>query len=248
MKYAFLTGATTGIGLATAKLLGKKGYTVLLNGIDKAQGDAAAAELTALGIANKVYLFDVCDEHAIISGIKQMSVETPHLDLLVNTAGGLGGRQRIGDMETTFFRNVMALNFDSTLFVTREALPLLKKGTDASVINFTSIAAWSAGGPGAGIYAASKAAVLTLTRAMAKDFAEFGIRANAVSPGTIDTAFHQATKDNNPEMWNTWRNNILMKRFGTADEVASVVAFLASNEAAYITGEVIQINGGQDFL
>ena len=248
MKYALLTGATTGIGLASAKLLGKKGYTVLINGINKEEGDAATAELKALGVAHRVYIFDVCNEQAIIDGMKQVAKDTPHLDLLVNTAGGLGGRQRIEGMETAFFRNVMALNFDSVLFVTREALPLLKKGSDASVINFTSIAAWSAGGPGAGIYAASKAAVLTLTRAMAKDFAEFNIRANAVSPGTIDTAFHQATKENNPDMWNTWRNNILMKRFGTADEVANIVAFLASEDAGYITGEVIQINGGQDFL
>jgi len=247
-KTAFLTGATTGIGLATAKLLGQKGYTVLLNGIDQTQADEASKTLTTLNIEHKIYLFDICSEEAIINGVAEIAKDYSSLDLLINTAGGLGGRSRFEGMSTKFYRDVMALNLDSTLFVTRETLPLLKKGTDASIINFTSIAAWNAGGPGAGIYGASKAAVLTLTRAMAKDFVEFGIRVNAVSPGTIDTDFHRATKDSNPDLWNSWKNNILLKRFGQPEEVASVVEFLASDAAKYITGEVIQINGGQDFL
>ena len=246
-RTALLTGATAGIGLATAKLLGKNGYMILLNGIDKAQSESAAKELESLGVEYKLCLFDVTDEQAVKNGFAEITKSVDRLDVLINGAGGLGGRSRFEGMETKFYRDVLALNMDSVFYVTREAIPLLKKGTNASVINFTSIAAWNAGGPGAGIYSAAKAAVLTMTRAMAKEFAEFGIRANAVSPGTIDTAFHQATKDSSPDMWNSWKNNILMKRFGKPEEVASVVDFLVSDAASFITGEVIQINGGQDF-
>ena len=247
-KYAMLTGATGGIGLATAKILGGAGYSIILNGIDKEQGKEAAAQLDELKIWHEIHYFDVCCEQAIIDGFAQIKKTTPHLDVLINTAGGLGGRSRFEGMTTEFYRSVLALNMDSMFFVTREAIPMLKNGSNASIINFTSIAAWNAGGPGAGVYAASKAAVLTLTRALAKDLAEYGIRVNAVSPGTIDTAFHQATKENNPDLFNSWKNNILMKRFGEADEVGQVVNFLVSDAASFITGEVVQINGGQEFL
>ena len=137
---------------------------------------------------------------------------------------------------------------DSVFFVTRAAIPYLKNSDDASIVNFTSIAGWNSGGPGAGVYGTSKAAVTTLTRALAKDLAEYKIRVNAVSPGTIDTAFHQVTKEKNMEMFQSWKNNILMKRFGQPEEVASVIEFLISDMSSFLTGEIIQINGGQAFL
>lgn len=247
-KYALITGGTGGIGLATAKQLGKAGYTIILNGIDEEQGKAATSELDALGIKNDLYMFDVTDEDQVNAGFENIKAKYDHLDVLVNNAGGLGGRSRFEDMETSFFRKVMALNLDSVFFVSRAAIPLLKKSEDASIINFTSIAGWNSGGPGAGVYGTSKAAVTTMTRALAKDLAEYGIRCNAVSPGTIDTAFHQATKDQNMELFQSWKNNILMKRFGQPEEVASVIEFLVSEKASFLTGEIIQINGGQQFI
>lgn len=247
-KNILVTGATGGIGLAIAKEMGQLGYHVLINGIDHEQGKVAEKELTDLKISHKFYYFDVTDEEAVAAGFAEINQDIDSLHALVNTAGGLGGRSNFETMETSFYRKVMALNLDSVFFVSRAAIPLLKKDEDASIINFTSIAAWNAGGPGAGVYGTSKAAVLTLTRALAKDLVGDGIRVNAVSPGTIDTPFHQATKDSNPALFESWKNSILMKRFGEASEVASVVKFLISKDASYLTGEVIQINGGQDFL
>lgn len=151
-------------------------------------------------------------------------------------------------MTTEFYRSVMALNLDSAFFVSRASIPYLKKGTNPSIINFASNASYNAGGPGAGIYGTSKGAIVLLTRAMAKDLAEYGIRVNAASPGTIDTPFHAATKQNNPQLFESWKNNILMKRFGEPEEVATVVSFLVSDKASFITGEIVQINGGQDLL
>lgn len=247
-KYAMITGGTGGIGFATAKELGKQGYSIVLNGIDREQGENALKELRSLNIEVELFYFDVTKEDAILKAFEEISSKYDHLDVLVNNAGGLGGRSRFEGMATEFYRSVFALNLDSVLFVTRSAIPLLKKGKDVSIINFASNAAWTSGGPGAGIYGAAKAAVVTLTRAMAKDLAEYGIRVNAVSPGTIDTPFHKATKETNMELFNSWKNNILMKRFGQPEEVASVIGFLVSEKASFITGEVIQVNGGQDFL
>lgn len=121
----------------------------------------------------------------------------------------------------------------------------LKKGENASIINFTSNAAWTAGGPGAGIYGTSKAGVHSITRALAKDLAEYGIRVNAVSPGTIDTPFHAQIKSTKPEVFDSWKNSIMLGRLGQPEDVASVISFLASKDASFITAETIQIGGGQ---
>jgi NAD(P)-dependent dehydrogenase (short-subunit alcohol dehydrogenase family) len=247
-KYAMITGGTGGIGLATAKALGNQGYSIILNGIDEKQGAEAKQQLSELGIEVEIFYFDVTKEEAILKGFEEIYSKYDHLDVLVNNAGGLGGRSRFDGMTTEFYRFVLALNLDSVFFVTRAAIPLLKKGENPSIISFASNAAWNAGGAGAGVYGTAKAGVLTLTRAFAKDLAEYGIRCNAVSPGTIDTPFHQATKETNMELFNSFKNNILMKRLGQPEEVASVIEFLVSDKASFLTGEVIQINGGQDFL
>jgi len=151
-------------------------------------------------------------------------------------------------METKFYRFVLALNLDSAFFVSRAAIPYLKKSEYPSIVNFASNAAWNAGGAGAGLYGVSKGGIVLLTRALAKDLAEYGIRVNAVSPGTIDTPFHDNIKKTNPQLFESWKNNILMKRFGKAEEVGSVISFLCSDKASFITGEIVQINGGQDLL
>ena len=148
-------------------------------------------------------------------------------------------------MTTEFYRFVMALNLDSAFFASRAAIPFLKKGENASIINYTSIAGWNAGGPGAGVYGTSKAAVQCLTRALAKDLAEYGIRVNAVSPGTIDTDFHKQIKSTKPEVFASWKNNIMLGRLGQPENVASVVSFLASDDASFLTAETIQVTGVQ---
>ncbi|WP_025724505.1 SDR family NAD(P)-dependent oxidoreductase [Acholeplasma granularum] len=247
-KNVLITGGTGGIGFSVAQTLGKAGFTVLINDINEKVGKEKEAELRAQGINAEFFLFDATNEDEINKAFEEISNKYGSLEALINGAGGLGGRSQFEGMKTEFFRSVMALNFDSVVFVTRAAIPLLKKGVNPSIINFTSIAGWNAGGPGAGIYAASKAAVTTLTRAYAKELAEFNIRANAVSPGTIDTPFHQATKVANPALFESWKQGILMKRFGQPEEVASVVEFLISDKASFLTGEIIQINGGQAFI
>ncbi|GAA3512100.1 3-oxoacyl-ACP reductase FabG [Aquimarina addita] len=244
-KVAIVTGATGGIGFAVAKRLGKDGYTVILNGIEDDEGAKRVAELADDGITAEYYGFDVTNEEAVTSNIKSIGEKYGKIDVLVNNAGGLGGRSRFEEMTTEFYRGVMALNLDSTFFASRAAIPFLKKAEGASIINYTSNAGWTAGGPGAGIYGTSKAGVHAITRALAKDLAEYGIRVNAVSPGTIDTPFHKQIKSTKPEVFASWKNNILLGRLGQPEDVASVVSFLASNDASFITAETLQIGGGQ---
>lgn len=244
-KIAVITGATGGIGFAVAKRLGEDGYSVVLNGIEDEAGALRVKELAKEGISAEYYGFDVTNEDAVASNITKIGEKYGKIDLVVNNAGGLGGRSRFEDMTTEFYRFVMALNLDSAFFVSRAAIPYLKKGENPSIINYTSIAGWNAGGPGAGIYGTSKAGVHALTRALAKDLAEYGIRVNAVSPGTIDTDFHKQIKSTKPEVFASWKNNILLGRLGQPEDVASVVSFLASDNASFLTAETIQITGGQ---
>lgn len=244
-KIAVITGATGGIGFAVAKRLGKDGYTVILNGIEDEAGTKRVKELEAEGITAEYYGFDVTKDDEVTSNIKAIGEKYGKIDVLVNNAGGLGGRSRFEEMTTEFYRFVMALNLDSVFFASRAAIPFLKKGENPTIINYTSNAGWNAGGPGAGIYGTSKAGVHTITRALAKDLAEYGIRVNAVSPGTIDTPFHKQIKESKPEVFASWANNIMLGRLGKPEDVAGVVSFLASKDAAFLTAETIQVGGGQ---
>lgn len=244
-KVAIVTGATGGIGFAVAKRLGRDGLTVVINGIDDARGADCVEELKAEGIDAEYAGFDVTDEQAVTEHITRIGEKYGKIDALVNNAGGLGGRSRFEEMTTEFYRKVMALNLDSVFFTSRAAIPYLKKGQEPTIINYTSNAGWNAGGPGAGIYGTSKAGVHAITRALAKDLAEYGIRVNAVSPGTIDTPFHAQIKSTKPEVFASWANNIMLGRLGQPDDVAGVVSFLVSKDAAFLTAETIQVGGGQ---
>lgn len=244
-KYAMITGGTGGIGLAAAKMLGQSGFDIILNGRDGVKGKKAKSELEKLGIAVDLYVFDASEEEEIIDNYNRISEKYNKIDILINNVGGLGGRCKFEGMTTEFYYKVIALNLDSVFFNTRSSIPLLKNSDYPSIINVTSIAGWNGGGPGAGVYSTAKAGVTTMTRALAKELAIYGIRVNAVSPGTIDTAFHANTSR---ELLNSWKEGILQKRLGKPEEIASVIEFLTSEKASYITGEIIQINGGQAFM
>ena len=244
-KTALVTGATGGIGFEVAQHLGRQGCTVVLNGLSDERGAERLQTLRDEGITAEYFGFDVTNEEEVKKNVAEIGEKFGKIDILVNNAGGLGGRSRFEEMTTEFYRSVMALNLDSVFFTSRAAIPYLKKGTHPTIINFTSNAAWNAGGPGAGIYGTSKAGVHAITRALAKDLAEYGIRVNAVSPGTIDTPFHAQIKSTKPEVFASWKNNIMLGRLGKPGDVASVVAFLAGEDAAFITAETIQIGGGQ---
>lgn len=199
-----------------------------------------------MGIEAEFFQGDVTSETCINEMVEKVALKFGRIDVLINNAGGLGGRSPIDEMTTDFYNRVMNLNMTSAFYVTRACVPHMKKTAekveDAAIINITSIAAYNGAGPGASIYAVSKAGILAFTKAMAKELIPFKIRVNAISPGTIDTAFHNATA---PEVIEGWRKGIPAQRLGKPSEVASIMYFLASDMSSYLVGEVIQINGGQ---
>ncbi len=244
-KVAVVTGATGGIGFQVAKKLGSEGYMVVLNGIEDEKGADRVKELTAAGIKAEYYGFDVTNSEAVSENITKIGNKYGKIDALINNTGGIGVRARFEEMTDEQYKFVMALNLDSVFYASRAAIPFLKKGENATIINYTSNAAWTGAGPGAGIYSASKGGVHSITRALAKDLAEYGIRVNAVSPGTIDTPFHAQIKATKPEVFASWKNSVLLGRLGQPEEVAGVISFLLSDAASFITAETIQIGGGQ---
>jgi 3-oxoacyl-[acyl-carrier protein] reductase len=152
-------------------------------------------------------------------------------------------RTPIEEMDAALWHEVIALNLSSVFFATKAALPHL--GPGARIVNVSSIAARHGGGPGAHAYAAAKGGVMTLTRAWAKELAPRNIRVNAIAPGVIDTPFHD--RFTTPEQLETFRKSIPLGRLGTPEECAGAILYLVSPLASFVTGESIDINGGQWF-
>lgn len=244
-KVLLITGAAIGIGFETAKLFASKGYSIAFNDRSQEDGENALNILKQLGTDAEFFCGDATNESVISEIIKKVIERFGRIDVLVNNAGGLGGRSSVEEMTTEFWDRVLNLNLKSNFFWTRGCIPYLKKAHNASIVNITSIAAYNGGGPGATAYAVSKAGVLAFTRGLAKELIPFDVRVNAISPGTIDTAFHNATSKDVVE---SWRKSIPAQRLGEPREVADLIYFLASPQSSYLVGEVIQINGGQMML
>jgi 3-oxoacyl-[acyl-carrier protein] reductase len=165
------------------------------------------------------------------------------IDVLANVVGGMVARKPLAEMDEEFFDHVMRLNLNSTFLTMKAVVPHM--GDGGSVVNFASLAGRDGGGPGAAAYATSKGAVMTFTRAMAKELGPSNIRVNCVCPGMISTTFHDSfTKD-------AVRANVAagtpLKREGRAEEVADLVGYLASDESSFLTGTSVDINGGLFF-
>ena len=244
-KVAVVTGGARDIGRAVSVKLASEGAKVVVNYFEN---ESQANETVKLiensgGEAIAVYA-DATNLEDISNLVKATTAAFgAKVDVLVNVAGGLFARKTIDAVNVDFYNLLMDVNFKSAVFVTQAFKPLMGKG--ASVINFASQAARDGGGPGASLYAASKGAVMTFTRAMAKEFGPDGIRVNALCPGMIATKFHDDfTKD---EVRTKVAAGTPLRREGNASEVADLVSYLASDESSFVTGNNIDINGGLAF-
>ncbi|SMC74615.1 SDR family NAD(P)-dependent oxidoreductase [Cellulophaga tyrosinoxydans] len=244
-KVAIVTGGSRDIGRAISIKLAKEGAKVIVNFLSSETGaNETVAEIKSFGGTAVAVKADV-SKQLDIDLLKNKAIEAfgDKVDILVNNAGGLFARKTLQEFDEDFYDLVMNVNFKSTVFVSQAFEPLMGKG--AAIINISSLAARDGGGGGSALYASSKGAVTTFTRAMSKELGPKGIRVNALCPGLIGTKFHDDfTKD---EIREKVAASTPLRREGTANEVADLVAYLASEEASFITGNNIDINGGLAF-
>ncbi len=236
-KVALLTGANGGIPRATAALFRRLGAHLVLTDLDAGALDAFAKTLPEADGRVLSLRVDVTDRAQMDDAFAAAVHEFGGLDILV-TGAGLYLEQGVADMTDEAWRRTLAVNLDGVFHACRAAMPLLRRG--GSVVNIASMAGHR-GSVRHAHYAACKAAVLAFTRSLVHELSPAGVRANCVSPGIIATPMTESIMAQNGAALIAATP---MRRFGTPDEVASVIAFLASDAAAFVTGETIHINGG----
>ena len=241
-KVALVTGASRDIGRAISISLAKAGVKVLVNYYrDKSMGEETVSIIKNNGGDAKAVYADVTNSGDVSKMIKKsQEVFGNEVHILVNNVGGLFARKRISEIDENFYNLLMDVNFKSVFLVTKAIKPLMPEG--GSIVNISSQAARDGGGPGSSLYSASKGAVTSYTRALAKEFGPDGIRVNAITAGMTSTRFHDDfTSD---EIRKKVAGATPLRREGRPEEIADLAIYLASDSSSYITGANIDINGG----
>lgn len=238
-RYAVVTGGAAGIGLAIAQRFADSGATVAIWDID---ADSAGKSASALKGDSHIGLqVDVADEASVARATEQTVNAFGRVDILVCSAGITGPNTTVVDYPTQDWRRVMDINVNGLFYCNRAVVREMLKNDYGRVVNIASIAG-KEGNPNASAYSASKAAVIGLTKSLGKETAKTGVRVNCITPAAIRTAiFDQMT----PQHIDFMLSKIPMGRFGTVDEIASLVCWLASEECAFSTGAVFDVSGGR---
>jgi len=244
-KVAIVTGGARDIGRAISEKLASNGAKVAVNYFNSREdGEATVQAIESAGgeaIMVKGDMTKQSDVDNLVDETRKAFGDS--IDILVNVVGGLIARKSLQEMDEAFFETVMKLNLTSTFLTCKAVVPFM--GSGSSIVNLASLAGRDGGGPGAAAYASAKGAVMTFTRAIAKELGPDNIRVNCVCPGMISTTFHDTfTKD-------AVRENVAagtpLRREGQASEVANLVSYLALTESSFITGASVDINGGLAF-
>jgi NAD(P)-dependent dehydrogenase (short-subunit alcohol dehydrogenase family) len=246
-KTALITGASSGIGAATAAIFADLGARIALGYHHNEKGAKQVRDgIAATGAKIIAVKGDVRKSEDIRNMIERTTSEFGPVDILVNNAGSLVERQKLAELTEERWNDILNLNLTSAMFCSQLVAPSMIERRSGAIINIVSIAGRNGGGPGALAYATAKGGLITFTKGLAKELAPQGVRVNAVSPGVIDTPFHEVFST--PEMIKTFVAGIPLGRTGTSMECAKAIAFLASDAAAYIVGETLEVNGGQLML
>ena len=241
-KIALITGGSRGIGLACALELAKAGCDIIINDICEAEkAQSALDEIKACGVNAYFYQFDVSNDEQVQAAVDKMIAEHGKIDVLLNNAGitkdGLFVRM---DMEQ--WERVIKINLTSAYCVTHAVIKHMMKARQGSIINMSSIVGRH-GNAGQANYSASKAGMIALAKSIAQELGSRGIRANAIAPGFIMTAMTDALSE---EVKAEWCKKIPLRRGGTPEDVANIATFLASDMSSYVSGQVIQVDGGMN--
>ncbi|XP_070152713.1 dehydrogenase/reductase SDR family member 4 [Polyergus mexicanus] len=243
-KIAIVTASTDGIGFSIAKRLAREGAKVMISSRKELNVKNAVDELRSEGLQVSGIVCHVGKAEDRKNLFEKTKANFGGLDILISNAAVNPAIGQVLDNTEKVWDKIFDINLKSTFLLMKESLPLLKcnKSFSSSIITISTIAAYSYY-ESLGIYSISKTALLSLTRITAIELALHGIRVNSIAPGLIKTKFSKQYYDTQ-EVHDFYTSNIGMKRLGTPDEIASVAAFLASDDASYITGETIEVSGG----
>jgi 3-oxoacyl-[acyl-carrier protein] reductase len=236
-----VTGASSGIGAATAIAFARRGANLLIHYNSKdTEARAVLEEVLRHGVKARLAQADL----TTMDGTRKLAdfAASQPIDILVNNAGSLLARARVLDFTPELWERVMMLNLTSAFFLAQAVLKGMTERKRGFIVNVSSVAARTGGGPGAIAYATAKGAVSTMTKGLAREFAPLNIRVNAVSPGTIDTNYHRIFST--LEALDSVRSATPVGRLGTPEEIADTILFLCSDQASFIYGQVIEVNGG----
>jgi len=241
-KVALVTGGSSGIGRATAQTLAKHGAKVAINfHRNEAGAEEARKQIVEAGGDAITIQADVTRAGDVRAMVQQASSLGP-IDILVNNAGSLIERLKILELTEERWDQVIDLNLKSAFLCCQAVAGSMIERKTGAIINVSSIAGRNGGALGSIHYSAAKGGLITFTKGLAKELAQSGVRVNAVSPGVIDTPYHE--QFSSPEMMKNYAGMIPLGRVGTPQEVAEVICFLASAASGYLVGETIEINGG----
>ncbi|OOZ42980.1 3-oxoacyl-ACP reductase FabG [Solemya elarraichensis gill symbiont] len=238
-KIALVTGASRGIGRAIAEELGRAGLTVIGTATTDKGAEAISAYLSEQGIEGRGLCLNVTDQESVDSAIKTINADFGVPTVLVNNAG-ITRDNLLMRMKEDEWQSIMDTNLTSVFRVSKACLRGMMKAKTGRIINIASVVGAS-GNPGQTNYSAAKAGIFGFSKSLAREVGSRGITVNAVAPGFIDT---DMTRDLPEEQRNALLASIPLARLGEPQEIASVVAFLASDGAAYVTGETLHVNGG----